>query len=207
MVSSLFLLISMSSSRSFGILERLSGFLEQRGCRLLNLLLGRLVRPELCYSPLFLPIRIDRFNESSAQVLERMAAADFHNRLVVFLHDAVLHAGEPAGDAGEHIFVGIAQSHSLQQLVKGDAGLLFHGPRIGLVLLADADGIDDDEVVFALASGVTALEVVGLDDAHAAAFHLLEEGAGFDGAHEEDDFQRLDVGAGGDHVHGDGDAG
>ena len=59
----------------------------------------------------------------------------------------------------------------------------------------------------AVASGVTALQIVRLDDAHAAALHLLEEGAGFDRAHEEDDLDRLDVGAGGDHVHGDGDAG
>ena len=42
--------------------------------------------------------------------------------------------------------------------------------------------------------------------AGAAAFHLLEVVAAFHVAHEEQAFQRLDVGAGGDHVHGDGDA-
>ena len=36
--------------------------------------------------------------------------------------------------------------------------------------------------------------------------HLLEEVFRRDAAHEEDKLQRLDVGAGGDHVHGDGDA-
>src|SRR5439155_4717772 len=33
-----------------------------------------------------------------------------------------------------------------------------------------------------------------------------EEAPGLDRAHEEDHFQRFDVGAGGDHIHGDGDA-
>ena len=46
------------------------------------------------------------------------------------------------------------------------------------------------------------LQIVRRDDAHAAAFHLLEEGARFHRAHEQHAFERLDVGAGGDHVHG-----
>jgi hypothetical protein len=89
---------------------------------------------------------------------------------------------------------------------KLTVGFCLHGAGVGLVLLAHADGIDDDEVVLGLGVGRDALQVVGLDDAHAAAFHLLEEGARLDGAHEHDHFHRLDVGAGGDHVHGDGDA-
>ena len=41
--------------------------------------------------------------------------------------------------------------------------------------------------------------------AHAAAFHLLEEGAGFDGAHEYNEFHCLDDGAGVDNApHGTG---
>ena len=54
--------------------------------------------------------------------------------------------------------------------------------------------------------GLTCSISVSDDDAHAAAFHLLEEVLRRDAAHEEDDLQRLDVRAGGDHVHGDGDA-
>ncbi len=41
----------------------------------------------------------------------------------------------------------------LEQLLEGDAGLFLHRPRIGLVLLADADGVDDDEVIFARSVG------------------------------------------------------
>ena len=58
---------------------------------------------------------------------------------------------------------------------------------------------------FAVASGVTRLEVVGVDHADAAALHLLEVGAALHRAHEEHALERLHVGAGGDHVDGDGD--
>ena len=132
-----------------------------------------------------------------------LASADL---FVVFGADAVFHAGEAAGERGEHVVFGVAEGDGLHELFEADGGLLLHGAGVGLVLLADADGIDDDEVVLGLGVGGDALQVVGLDDAHAAAFHLLEEGAGLDGAHEHDDFERLDVGAGGDHVDGDGDA-
>ena len=56
------------------------------------------------------------------------------------------------------------------------------------------------------ASGVDGLEVVRVDDADAPPLHLLEEVPALDRPHEHDDLQRLDVGAGGDHVHGDDDA-
>ena len=52
------------------ILERLGGLLHESHCRLLNLLLRRLVRAELLFCPFFLPVRIDRFDESPAQVFE-----------------------------------------------------------------------------------------------------------------------------------------
>ena len=53
---------------------------------------------------------------------------------------------------------------------------------------------------------MTELERRLVDDAHAAALHLLEVRAALDRAHEEDALERLHVGAGGDHVHGHRDA-
>ena len=50
------------------------------------------------------------------------------------------------------------------------------------------------------------MQFVEADDAGAAAFHLFVVGLAFDIAHEHDAFQGFDVGAGGDHVDGDGDA-
>ena len=191
----------------FRILKRLDRFLNQRGGYLLNLLLARCVRAELLGGSLFLPIGIDRFHETPAQVFEREASAGFTNGLSIFLRDAMSHAGQSSGDAGEHVFFCIPECHGLEQLLKGDARLLFHRPRIGLVLLADDDGIDDNEVVFACGIGRDGLQIIRLDDADATALHLLEEGAGFDHAHEDGDLDRLDVGAGNDHIHCDGDAG
>ncbi len=104
--------------------------------------------PNCCVGSLFLPIWIDRFHETPAQVLEREATAGFADGLFIGFRDAVLHAGQPSGDAGEHVLFRIPQCHGLEQLLKGHAGLFLHRSRVGLVLFADADGIDDDEVVF-----------------------------------------------------------
>ena len=61
--------------------------------------------------------------------------------------------------------------------------------------------------VLASASGVTALQLVAVDDAHAAALHLLEEDPALAPTRMNITISmRLDVGAGGDHVHRDGDA-
>jgi hypothetical protein len=50
------------------------------------------------------------------------------------------------------------------------------------------------------------LRLVAIQAAHAAAFHLLVVALAAHIAHEQQHFQRLHVGAGGDHVHGDGNA-
>src|SRR5262245_39297476 len=73
-------------------------------------------------------------------------------------------------------------------------------------MLADAHGIDDDEAGFALDTGIDLLHFGLGNDPHAPALHLLEEAARFYRAHEEDDLQWFNVGAGGDHIDGDGNA-
>src|SRR5581483_11984443 len=83
---------------------------------------------------------------------------------------------------------------------------LFKWARIGLVAFADADRIDDNKVCFRLRVGRNGLEIGVGDDADAATFHLLEETAGFYRTHEHHDFERFDVGAGGDHIDSDGNA-
>ena len=52
---------------------------------------------------------------------------------------------------------GIAQGNGLQQLVERDRFSLVHRAGVGLVALADPDGIDDDEVVLGPGVRVTAL--------------------------------------------------
>ena len=72
--------------------------------------------------------------------------------------------------------------------------------------LGDADAVDDHEVRLGLCVSGDGLEIVGVDGTDAATLHLLEVHAALDGAHEQDDLDRLDVGSGGDHVDGDDDA-
>ncbi len=141
-----------------------------------------------------------------AEVLDGEATAGLDDLLFVRGSEAMFHAGETTGDGGEDIFFGIPEGDRLQQFFKGDAGLFLHGPGVGFILFADPHGIHDDKVVFGGGVRGDGFQIVGFDNSHAASFHLFEEGAGFDGAHEDDDFHRFDVGAGGDHIHGDGDA-
>ena len=140
------------------IVERCDGVFDKLGRRRCDGLFAdglRGVRWESCVElgPFGVAIRVHGFHQATAEVFEREAAAGFADGLFIFLRDAVLHAGEPSGDAGEHVFFGVPQRDGLEQLVEGDAGLFLHRARVGLVLLADADGIDDDEVVFGLGVG------------------------------------------------------
>ena len=151
-------------------------------------------------------VRVQRRHDAMAELLHAQAAGERADALVVLRAQAVLHACEATGKRGEHVVLGVAEGDGLHQLLEADGGLLFHGARVGLVLLAHAHGIDDDEVILGLGVRRDALQVVRLDDAHAAALHLLEEGSRLHRAHEHDHFHRLDVGAGGDHVHRHGNA-
>jgi hypothetical protein len=66
---------------------------------------------------------------------------------------------------------------------------------------------DCDEALLGARAGRNNAELVRRDDANAATLHLLKEASRLDVAHEEDALDGLYVGAGGDHVHSDGDAG
>ena len=56
-------------------------------------------------------------------------------------------------------------------------------------------------------AGCDDAELVRRNDADAATLHLLKEASRLDVAHEKDALDRFNVGAGGDHVHSDGDSG
>ena len=63
-----------------------------------------------------------------------------------------------------------------ENLVERHGRLAVERLRGRLVVLADADGIDDDEVRLVPGVGRDALQHVGIDDPAAAALHLLEVG-------------------------------
>ena len=120
--------------------------------------------------------------------------------------EALLQSHEPSGEAFEHFRFAIAEGDGVEQLVERHRALFLQRAGVGQVLFAHADGVDDHEAVLALDAGIDLLHLGFGDHAHAPALHLLEVTARSDRAHEEDDLQRLDVRAGGDHVDGDGDA-
>ena len=96
--------------------------------------------------------------------------------------------GEARGQRGERVFVAATrEDDALEQRLERHGGLAFERAGFGLVALAHADGIDDDEV--GLGAGVFAghgLQVGGREHAGAAAFHLLEIDAAADVAQEEE---------------------
>ena len=120
--------------------------------------------------------------------------------------EALLQTNQPSGEAFEHFRFTIAESDGVEQLVESHRALFLQRAGVGQVLLADADGVDDHEAVLALDAGIDLLHLGFGNHPHAPALHLLEVTARSDRAHEENDLQRLNVRAGGDHVDGDGDA-
>ena len=111
----------------------------------------------------------------------------------------------PASDSTAAVSV-VPSAAASRSFVEANGGFLFQRTRFGLHALADANCIDDHVAGLAFDAGIDLFHLGVGHDAHAATFHLLEEILRRDAAHEEDDLQRLDVGAGGDHVHGNGDA-
>ena len=92
--------------------------------------------------------------------------------------------------------------------VAAVVGFALKGAAVGFQRSGDSYGIDNDEVGFGGGDrGGHFFQVVKTEGACTSAFHLLKIVAAFDVAHEEQAFERFDVGAGGDHVNGDGDSG
>ena len=115
--------------------------------------------------------------------------------------------GEAAGKGAYRVFVVHAHHHAHGEVLERHGG--FGDERLagGLEGFGDADSIHDHIVGLATGGGGRDfLEIVMVKRAGAAALHLLEIVAALHVAHEEQAFERLDVGAGGDHVHGHGDA-
>ena len=121
--------------------------------------------------------------------------------------EGLVQLAQAEGEGGDRGRVGMAPGDLLQQFREADRALaLQRGRRVDDLALGDADRVDDHEV--GLGGGVLrdAAEVVGGHDADAAPLHLLEVAAALHRPHEHHDLDRLDVGAGGDHVDGDDDA-
>jgi hypothetical protein len=152
-------------------------------------------------------IGVQRGNQTLAQFSHGNTTAglfDARLRLVVQLfgqtHQAV-------GEREHGVVVAAAHRHALQQVFQRHAGLLLQRAAFGLEGFLHAHGVDQHEAgLGAFCAVADALEAVAIQAAHAAALHLLVVALAAHVSHEQQHFQRLDVGAGGDHVHGDGNA-
>ena len=172
-----------------------------------QLLLGRLV--ELGFAGLGLredSVRVDRGQHAFGNLRESLALGRLHDFSLHLGIEAALQADEASGERFDRGHFGGAKRGGIEEFFKADGGFLFQRPRFGQHPFADAHGIDDQVAGLAFDAGIDLLHLGVGHHAHAAPFHLLEEVLRRDAPHEEDDFQRLDVRAGGDHVHGDGDA-
>jgi hypothetical protein len=113
---------------------------------------------------------------------------------------------QAAGEGGKRLVGAVAAGDFLQELLEGDVGRAFEGLGGGLGALGHAHGIHQDEMSLGFGIGRDGAEFVRVNDARAATFHLLVIDGGAYVAQEHDDFEWLNVRAGGNHVHGDDDA-
>ena len=115
-------------------------------------------------------------------------------------------AGRACRQRGKGVLVAAPSATAGSSLSNGTARLRSSGRDSVLSLSQTPTASTMTKWVFAAASGRHGLQVGRRDHPRAPALHLLEVDLRLHVAHEDQALQRLDVGAGGDHVHGDGDA-
>ena len=156
---------------------------------------------------LFDGVAVDGVEEIFHELTERDAAHLLGDGVFLQRGEFLVDTGKAAGEGGNG--VGIARTHDdlHGEVFEGDGGPGDGRAAGGLEGFGDADGVDDDVVGFpGLSGGGDFAQAVEVEGAGAAALHLLEVALGLHVAHEEQAFERFYVGAGGDHVHGDGNA-
>ncbi len=178
-------------------------------CRRLYLVFGELFRGQVvrARSPRYVGVGVDTLYEGTGEGFQVLAAGESSELLALVGADAFVQAAQARGEGGGEVGVCGAYGHGLEELFRGYGGLAFEWLGLGLVAFEDADGVDEDEVGLGLGVGGDGVEGGLVYDAGAAALHLLQVVGALDVAHEEEAFEGLDVGAGGDHVHRDGDPG
>ncbi|MCS1408503.1 MAG: hypothetical protein M2R45_01679 [Verrucomicrobia subdivision 3 bacterium] len=152
-------------------------------------------------------VRVDGGQQIADDVGEFNAAGLFLDAFLVPVAELPVQPGETARQGTDRVLVANAHHHAHGEILErrrrfGDKRLSVRLDRLG-----DADGIDDHIVRLGGRGGRRdLLQVVIVEGARAAALHLLKVIAALHVAHEKQALKRLDVGAGGDHVHGHGDA-
>ena len=152
-------------------------------------------------------VRIDGRQQTAGDGGQIDAAGVFPDALPFGLVELPVEPGQAPGEGADRLIVAGAQHEPHGEVLERDAGLADERPAGGLQRGGHADRVHDHVVGLGGGGGGGHLpEIVMVEGAGAAPLHLLEVDAASYVAHEDEAFERLHVGAGGDHVHRDGDA-
>ncbi len=152
-------------------------------------------------------VRVDGGQQIADDPSEFDTAGLFLDPFLLLGVELPVEPGEAAGKGTHRVFVVRTHHHTHGEILERHGGLRNERLAGGLERFCDADGVNDHIVGLpADSGGRDFLEIVMVEGAGAAALHLLEIVAASHVAHEDQAFERLDVGARGDHVHGHGDA-
>ena len=164
-------------SRSFGLVARgLTAVVGERALGVLQLGLGGLVVGRLALLRRGGDgVGVERVDDGAGDLRQGGAAADGLELAGGAVVEQAVEAEQAAGERRERGRLAVAEGDGLEELLEGDAALALERARVDLVALGDADGVDDHEVRLAPGVRGDGLERGLVDDAHAAALHLLEE--------------------------------
>ena len=152
-------------------------------------------------------IGVERGDQPLAQLRDRDAAGDLVDARLGLVVELLGQAHQAVGEREQGVVVAVPRATPCSRSFSATPGFFSSGR---LSVLSDFStptaSMSTKRVLAPSAVLLTRLRLSPSSDAHAAALHLLVVAAAAHVAHEQQHFQRFHVGAGGDHVHGDGDA-
>ena len=188
----------------FGMLERLDRLTDHLALCRLYLFIGRsrgTVRGMCAAEDHILVKGVQQVFRNHAR-----AAADTLGKLSALgIIHLTVQTDDAVGKRGEGIFVAGAESDIVHQLAHRYRRLALEGACLGFLGFGDAYRVNDHKMIFVLGCGWRdLLQIVLIQRARAAAFHLLIIILTADVAHEDQALDGFDVGAGRDHIDGNG---
>ena len=153
-------------------------------------------------------ILVHSHQQRLAKLSYRNASAGFLDACFCFFVQLSIHSDESTAQRLDDVVIAVTHDQVLHESFQGNVRGSVQTSDFCFEFLFNADGIDQYKAVFgAVGTAADALQSFGVQAAYAPAFHLLVVAAAANITHEQKYFQRLHVGAGGNHVHGDGNAG
>ncbi len=151
-------------------------------------------------------VGIDGVEQLVRQRLRVQPAGCLRDRGARALVDLAIERRQPRCQGRQCVVVAAARRDIVEQPVKADGAGTVQRLRDVFQALCNANRVDQHEAGFFVGVGRHLAQLRRGDRAGAAPFHLLEIERRLHVAQKDQHLQRLHVGAGGDHVDGDGDA-